>query len=108
MVTKEEVEVARVDAERAHIKLGLAKDIFKKAEECYYVKSKRFRQLDYELAKVDGRLKVLPPSGTRIKKEVKPAELSLDQIKSIMEKLGITISIDEGEETLEVEDEKEV
>ena len=99
---KETVERARKDAEEAYVKLALLKDAYFKAESDYVKKSARFRNFDYELAQSDGRLKKLPSQGT--KKVKKQPELSLEQLRSIAEKLGFNLNnIEEPEEEMDEE-----
>jgi hypothetical protein len=70
------------------------------AQADYLKKSRRYRSFDYELALTDGRLKKIPPGGE--KKEKKQLELTLGQLKSIAETLGVNITIEEPEEELEI------
>lgn len=102
---KETVKRAQREAEEAYTKLALLKDAYWKAEADYVKKVSRFRNFDYELALVDGRLKKLPPQEG--KKEKKPPELTLDQLKSIAAKLGIQIPVETVAEEIveEVSDE---
>ncbi|MBE3140252.1 MAG: hypothetical protein IMZ53_06685, partial [Thermoplasmata archaeon] len=55
--------------------------------------------LDYQLALTDGRLKKIPAQGEH--KEKKQPELTLDQLKSIAETLGVNITIEEPQEVSE-------
>ena len=99
---KETVERAQKEAEEAYVKLSLLKDAYFKAESDYVKKSARFRNFDYELAQIDGRLKKVAPSGS--KKTKKQPELTLDQLKSIAEKLGFNLNtIEEVEEEVDEE-----
>ena len=103
---KETVYRARKDAEVAYTKFALLKDAYLKAEVDYLHKSRRFQNFDRELAETDGRLKKLPPQGQR--KEKKPPELTVDQLRKIAATLGINIAVDEDEvkdEFMEVSDE---
>ena len=88
---KETVDRCRREAEESYQKLMIARSVFERAQEDYLKKSRRFRDYDYQLAKTDGRLKVLPPSERREKKN-KPVELSIEQILRIAEKLGINLN----------------
>ena len=103
---KETVDKAREEAEQAWTKFSLLKDAYIKAESDYIKKLSRFKNFDYELAQVDGRLKKVPPSGER--KPKKQAELTLDQLKSIAATLGVNISVEEPEEEFEEEIEGEL
>lgn len=91
---------AKKEAEVAWTKYSLLKDLYTKAENEYLEKRKRFEELDYQLALVDGRLKKLPPSGDGQKVKKQP-ELSLEQIKGIAEKLGVKLTIEEEPESEE-------
>lgn len=55
-----------------------------------------YEQTDMELAEVDGRLEVLPPTG-RVKREkkVEPLTLTMDQIKDLAAKVGIILDLNE-------------
>ena len=109
-VSKEYVEGLRKEAEVARSKYLLLNDACVKAEKEYLKTLQRFKDLDYQLALVDGRLKKLDSASSK-KKEKKMPELSLDQIKSIANKLGINIPSNEDEEgeseTLELVEEVE-
>ena len=96
---KETVDQARKGAEEAWTKFSLLKDAFLKAETDYVKKVNRFRNFDYELAQIDGRLKKIPPTQKREPK--KQPELTLDQLKTIAAKLGVNISVEEPEEESE-------
>ena len=91
-VTKEFVEGLRKDAEIAYTKFKLLQDQAVKAETEYLEKSDRFKRLDYELAKIDGRMQRIPE---KVKKLKAQPELSLDDILLIAAKLGIKIVEDE-------------
>jgi hypothetical protein len=96
-VTKEQVDALQKEAEVAYQKLSLLKDAYYKAESEYIKKLNRFRELDHHLALIDGRLKKVPPGGER--KVKKQPELTLEQLKTIAEKLGFDLtSVDEPEE----------
>lgn len=100
------VDQARKEAEAAYTKFALLKDAYLKAEDDYLHKSRKFQNFDYELAQTDGRLKKLPPQGQR--KEKKPPELTVDQLRKIAATLGINIAVDEDEvkdDFVEVSDE---
>lgn len=88
---KESVAIAHRQAEVAYQQLQLAKGVYEHAEKEWLKASRRFRDYDYQLAKTDGRLKVLPPS-ERGEKKTKPVELSIEQILRIAEKLGINLN----------------
>ena len=103
---KETVDQARKEAEVAYTKFKVLKDAYLKAENDYLHKLRRFQNFDHELAEVDGRLKKLPPQGQR--KEKKPPELTVDQLRKIAATLGINIDVDEDkikDEFIEVSDE---
>lgn len=53
-----------------------------------------YERIDMELAEIDGRLEVLPPTG-RGKKKVEPPTLTMDQILDIAKKVGIKIDLNE-------------
>jgi hypothetical protein len=98
---KWKVDEARREASEAYTKMSLLKDAALKAEADYIKKLARFRNFDYELAQTDGRLKKLPPQGER--KTKKQPELTLEQLRTIAEKLGFNLNtIEETEETEEV------
>jgi len=99
---KETVERAQKEAEEAYTKLSLLKDAYFKAEADYVKKCARFRNFDYELAQIDGRLKKVTPSTA--KKEKKQPELTLDQLKAIAQKLGFNLNnIEEPKEEVDEE-----
>jgi hypothetical protein len=102
---KESVNQLQKEAEEAFVKLSLLKDAYYKAESDYLKKLSRFRNADYSLALIDGRLKKIPAQGER--KEKKQPELTLDQIKGIAEKLGIQLTVTQEEVEEEVENEFE-
>jgi hypothetical protein len=89
-MTKEQVDQAQKEAEVAYQKLSLLKDAYFKAESDYIKKVNHFRNLDHQLALIDGRLKKIPSSAER--KQKKLPELTLDQLKSIAAKLGVNIT----------------
>jgi len=93
-VNKETVDNYHKECEKAYQKMRIAKAIYEDALADYLKKSRRFRDLDYKLALTDGRLKKVEAKQT---KQSKPAELTLDQIKEIAQKLGININSDESE-----------
>lgn len=103
-VTKEYVEKLRKEAEAAHTKYLLLKDQATRAESEYLEKSKRFRDLDYQLALVDGRMKKVE-SGEKKGKKVDIGSLSLDDILSLAAQLGV--SLERKENGGEDEDEPE-
>ncbi len=104
---KSTVDQARKEAEEAYIKFSLLRDAFIKAETNYFKKLRRFKEVDYELALTDGRLKKIP-AGEKGRETKKQPELTLDQLKSIAAKLGVNISVEEHEEELgeEVEEDE--
>jgi crotonobetainyl-CoA:carnitine CoA-transferase CaiB-like acyl-CoA transferase len=108
MVTKEQVEAAKKEAGIAYQKYSLLKECFAKAEKEYFEKSQRFQALDHELALTDGRLIKLPSTASG-KKVTKQPELTIDQLKTIAEKLGFSLnevdSLEEEETGEEVDDE---
>jgi hypothetical protein len=91
--TQEQVNEARKLAECAYTKYHLLKDAYLKAESEYHNKLKTFKKLDYQLAEIDGRLKKIPSNASTKQNPVNP-ELTLQQLYSIAEKLGISISED--------------
>ena len=91
----ETVNRCRKEADSAYIIYAEAKRIFIDAQADYLKKVRRFRNYDYELALTDGRLKKIPPS--RVQKETKQPELTLEQLKAIANKLGVNISIETPE-----------
>jgi hypothetical protein len=98
-VDKETVDIAQKEAELAYQKFSLLKDAYFKAEADYIKKNSRFRNFDYQLALTDGRLKKLPPQ--RTKKVKKQPELTIEQLRSIAEKLGFNLNdIEEPEEEM--------
>ena len=101
------VSEARKVVEASFIKMSLLKDAFYKSEKDYIKKLEQFKTMDYELALKDGRFKKLPSQGER--KEKKQPQLTLDQLKSIAEKLGFDLSsIDRIDDIKEVDNEKEI
>ncbi len=97
---KETVDKVKEELKCAYTKYSLIKIKFLEAEAEWMKKKKIFEKYDYELALEDGRRTILPPAGTK-KTPAKPVELTLEQIISIANTLGIAI-----EEKQEVEDEE--
>jgi len=110
-VTKEAVEQAKKEAGIAYQKYSLLKECYTKAEKDYFEKSQRFQSMDHELALTDGRLQKIPSATHGERKQTKKPELTLDQLKSIAEKLGFNLNeidkIDEAEDNEEEEQEDE-
>jgi NADH dehydrogenase/NADH:ubiquinone oxidoreductase subunit G len=104
-VTKEFVEGLRKEAETAYTKYLLLKDSTEKAEREYLKKSQRFRDLDYQLALVDGRLKKVQPKVETKKKKI--PKLSLEQLREIAITLGVKIPVETLDEELEDDEEQE-
>jgi integrase len=98
---KETVDKARVEAERAYVTLSNLRELTSRAEMKYVKLSRRFQDYDRQLALVDGRYKVLPPHEGK-KKPKKEPELTIEQIMSIAQKLGVRLTT---EEPVEVDDE---
>lgn len=98
-VTKEFVEGLRKEAETAYTKYLLLKDSTEKAEREYLKKSRRFRDLDYQLALVDGRLKKVQPKVETKKKKI--PQLSLEQLKEVAAILGVKIPVEVHDEEIE-------
>ena len=88
---KQSTYAAQKDAEEAWVHYRMVEDCCKKALEEYHVKLKVYRVLDKQLAEVDGRLIKLPPSGPKERKTQKQPELTLDQLKEIAKKLGVSV-----------------
>ena len=103
IVTQEQVNEVRKEAEKAYTKFALLKDAYKKAEKEYLTKLNIFKKLDYELAEIDGRLKRIPPVAER--KEKKQPELTLEQLQTIAAKLGVNITVEEATKELIIEEE---
>jgi phage terminase Nu1 subunit (DNA packaging protein) len=95
---QEIVNKARKEAEEAYLIYANLKETYHKAEQDWLKKSRRFKDFDYQLAQTDGRLKKIS-SNEKERKEKKLPELTLEQLQSIAEKLGVNITIDETEET---------
>ena len=104
-VSNEFVESLRKEAEIAYTKYLLLKDSANKAEKDYLKKSQRFRELDYQLALVDGRLKKVQPKVETKKKKM--PELSLEQLREIAITLGVKIPVETLDEELEDDEEQE-
>ena len=98
-VSKEFVESLRGEAEIAYTKYLLLKDSANKAEKDYLKKSQRFRELDYQLALVDGRLKKVQPKVETKKKKI--PQLSLEQLKEVAAILGVKIPVEVHDEEIE-------
>jgi len=94
--SQEQVNELRKEAEKAYLIYANLKEQYLSAEKDWLKKSHRFRDADYKKALVDGRLRRIE-SVLRIK-ETKSPELSLEQIKTIANKLGINITIENTEE----------
>jgi hypothetical protein len=68
-----------------------SKEVYQKHEKAWMKLRKEFETLDYELAMMDGRYKVLPAQGVRVKKVASANDLSVDQILKIAKELGIDL-----------------
>lgn len=100
-MNKETVDAARKEAEDSYLIYANLKATYQEAEQDWLKKSRRFRDFDYQLALVDGRLKKIPPASDKVRKEKKQPELTLEQLKSIAATLGVNITIEEPEEISE-------
>ena len=89
---KETVAQARKESDEAYLIYTTLKIPYLKAEENWLKKLHRFKEFDYQLALVDGRFKRV--SFGRKYKEKKPPELTMRQLKNIIEKLNIDIPIE--------------
>jgi len=96
-ITQRQVDAARKEAEEAYVTYANLKAQMNIAEADWLKKSRRFKNLDYQLAEIDGRLKKIA-SADKEKKPTKVPELTIDQLKSIADKLGFSITIEEPEE----------
>lgn len=92
-VTQEQVNEMRREAELAYVTYSELKALCQSAEMDWLKKSRRFKDADYKLALVDGRLKKI--SSNQAKKETKPPVLTLEQLKNIATVLGVSITVDE-------------
>jgi hypothetical protein len=90
---KETVERAKKESDEAYLIYSNMKEQYKAAEQDWLKKSRRFKDFDYKLALTDGRLKKIPPAGEC--KQKKTPELTLEQLRTIAEKLGVNITVDE-------------
>lgn len=103
---KKETLEARQKAGESYKRFLILQPLYQAAERDYLRKSKIFQDLDYQLALLDGRLKKIPSPSDREQKQKKQPELTLEQLKSIAEKLGFDLTtIEEPEEELNEEDE---
>ena len=89
---KETVAQARKESDEAYLIYTTLKIPYLKAEENWLKKLQRFKEFDYQLALTDGRFKKV--SFGRECKEKKPPELTMEQLKNVIEKLNIKISIE--------------
>ena len=89
---KETVAQARKESNEAYLIYATLKIPYLKAEENWLKKLHRFKEFDYQLALTDGRFKRI--SSGRKCKEKKPPELTMRQLKNIIEKLNIDIPIE--------------
>jgi len=89
---KETVAQARKESNEAYLIYTTLKIPYLKAEENWLKKLHRFKEFDYQLALTDGRFKRI--SFGRKCKEKKPPELTMRQLKNIIEKLNIDMSIE--------------
>jgi hypothetical protein len=96
---KETVDLARKESEEAYLIYANLKATYLSAEQDWLKKSRRFKDFDYQLALVDGRLKKIPSGGEH--KEKKQPELTLEQLKSVIAKLGVNLVIEEPQEIIE-------
>ena len=100
---KETVDRVKKEAEGAYEVYVKTKKAYEEAAETYLKLNRRFQAFDYELALTDGRLKVIK---TATPKEVKPATLSLLQLQSIAEALGIKLDPEQEDNYTEEESEE--
>jgi|GEM_PF-1891605 len=99
-ITQDIVNKARKEAEEAYLVYANLKQQYLMAENDWLKKSRRFKNFDYQLAEVDGRLKrISSADGSKERKQKKQPELTLDQLQTIAAKLGVNITIEEPEET---------
>jgi hypothetical protein len=103
---KDTVDKARADAERAYVTLSNLRELTARAETNYIKLSRRFQDYDRQLALTDGRYKVLPPQGEK-KQQKRVPELTVEQILSIAQKLGVQLTTEEPEEELDLEVEED-
>jgi len=89
---RETVDRARREADNAFKRLQVLKPLYEAASRDYLKKSKVFRDLDYQLALEDGRLKKIP--SLRERKEKKQPELTLEQLRTIAALVGVDITIE--------------
>lgn len=98
--TQEQVNELRREADLAYLVYANIKEQYQSAETDWLKKSRRFKDADYKLALVDGRLKKI--ASTQPKKLKEPPTLTLEQLKSIAATLGVSITVEEPEENEEV------
>ena len=80
---------------KAHEKLKESREIYQKYEREWSRLRKRFEELDYELATMDGRFKVLPSQGSeKGKRKTTVPDLSKDQVMEIARKLNVKVDIE--------------
>jgi len=79
------------ELEKVYKDLMKSKEVYQKHEKAWMKLRKEFETLDYELAMMDGRYKVLPAQGVRVKKVASANDLSVDQILKIAKELGIDL-----------------
>lgn len=90
---KETVDKAKKESDEAYLIYSNMKEQYKAAEQDWLKKSRRFKDFDYQLALTDGRLKKLPPAGECKQKKI--PEFTLEQLRTIAERLGVNITVDE-------------
>ena len=91
-MNKETVAQARKETDEAYLIYATLKIPYLKAQENWLKKLHRFKEFDYQLALIDGRLKKISSKG-KCKKPL--LELTMEQLKNIIEKLDINTSIEE-------------
>jgi hypothetical protein len=90
-VEKWQVDNAKKEAGDAYQTYSLLKEQFTKAEKEYFEKSQLFQKLDYQLALTDGRMTKVTSAKATQKVQKQPA-LTLEQLKTIAEKLGFSLT----------------
>jgi len=90
-VLKEDLVKTHRKLTKAHKKMRASRETYLEHEKVWSKLSEQHRRLDYQLAMLDGRYKVLSPQGTRKTREKDVSELTTDQILRIAEELGVDL-----------------
>ena len=86
---------AKILTSKAYQDYQMANEVTKKLYEELERQRTNYEDIDRELAEIDGRLTVLPTNMPGKEKKVEALSLTIDQIISIAEKVGIKLDLEE-------------